>query len=374
MTDKELVRVAGAIQNALGQLRRSRYMRCAAQLSLFAGTVQKLIQDSRRLTTALSRDWFVAAERSCKIIDRQLGEIPFLASNLRSLLERRDREVPNLSGIAAELWALQQEFDDVEFNGGENALCVVTEAISLEDIYLGPFRIALYLDSLREMYQKVPYFVTAVDPHPAATDDAITHPHVSNDVVCEGDGAAAIRTALETGWLVDFFCMVRSILTTYNPDSPYVALSDWEGVSCYECGYVMDSESCYYCNCCENPVCDECSAVCATCGDIVCKSCAGTCEICESSLCSQCVKAKCIACESVCCKSCLDDGLCPDCREERDNDEEETEDNQEATTDQEATVLGGRLADGGQRASGSYSAVQPDGMGQAPVLPGPVGQ
>jgi len=83
---------------------------------------------------------------------------------------------------------------------------------------LGPFRIALYLDSLRELYQRTPYFVTAIDPHPAATDNAVTHPHVSNDVVCEGDGAAAIRAALEIGRFTDFFAMVRCILTTYNPD------------------------------------------------------------------------------------------------------------------------------------------------------------
>jgi hypothetical protein len=222
MNDKELVRVADAIQNALLQSRKSRYARCAAQLSLFAGTMQKVIQDSRRLATALSRDWFAAAEHACKTINTQLGEIPFLVSNLQSLLDRRHREVPHLSGIAAELWALQQEFDDVEFHGEENALCVVTEPITLEDVYLGRFRIALYLGSLCELYQRVPYFVLAIDPHPAATDDAVTHPHVSNDVLCEGDGTAAIRAALETGRLVDFFTMVRSILTTYNPDSPYV--------------------------------------------------------------------------------------------------------------------------------------------------------
>ena len=374
MNHKELVRVAGMVQGALWQLRKSRYMRCTTQLSLFAGTMQTLIHNSRKLAMALSRDWFSAAEHSCKAISRQLGEIPFLVSNLQSLLDRRHREMPNLSGIAAELWALQQEFDDIEFNAEEKALCVVTEPITLEDIYLGRFRIALYLDSLCELYQKVPYFVTASDPHPAATDDAVTHPHVSNDVVCEGDGAAAIRAALETGRLTDFFAMVRSILTTYNSDSPYVSLADWDGVSCYECGYVMNSESSYYCTFCENAVCDECSAVCASCAEVVCKSCVSTCEICEQSLCPQCAKTKCSECESVCCQSCLDDGLCPDCKEERESDEEEreTEDNKETTTDEEATVMGGRLAGQSQRTCPAGPAVQPQCLGQAPVLPGPL--
>lgn len=375
MNDKELVRVASVIQDTLWHLRKSRYTRCTAQLSLFAGTMQNLIRDSRKLATALSLDWFAAAEHSCKTITRQLGEIPFLVSNLQSLLDRRHKEIPSLSGIAAELWALQQEFDDVEFNGEENALCVVTEPITLEDVYLGRFRIALYLRSLRELYHRTPYFVTAVDPHPAATDDAVTHPHVSNDVVCEGDGAAAIKAALETGRLMDFFVMVRSILTTYNPDSPYVSLADWNGVPCYECGYVMDSESSYYCTSCDNAICDECSAVCAGCGEVVCKSCAGACEICEQSLCPHCAKKRCSECESVCCESCLDDGLCPDCKEERENDEEKEIEDNEATKDhREATVVGGRLADGGERTCASHVAIHPHGLGQTSVSSGQVTQ
>ena len=285
--------------------------------------------------------------------------------------------MPKLSGIAAELYALQQEFDDVEFNGEEDALCVVTEPITLEDIYLGRFRIALYLQSLRELYQKTPYFVMAIDPHPAATDDAVTHPHVSNDVVCEGDGAAAIKAALETGRLTDFFTMVRSILTTYNPDSPYVSLADWHGVPCYECGYVMDSESSYYCV----PTAKMLFATSVRpSAPVAVRWCARAVLACVKSArvryVRSALKSKCSECESVCCESCLDDGLCPDCKEERDNHEEEQEreDGGEATTDQEATVVGGRLADGGQRTGGSYAALQPHGMGQAPVLPRQVGQ
>ena len=49
-----------------------------------------------------------------------------------------------------ELWAVREESDDVAFNGEEGALCVVTESITLEGVYLGRFRIALYLDKLAE--------------------------------------------------------------------------------------------------------------------------------------------------------------------------------------------------------------------------------
>lgn len=280
--------------------------------------------------------------------------------------------------ILDELKAVQEEFDDVAFNAEEGALCAVTEPITLEDVYLGPFRIALYVDKLQEMHSKIPYYVIAVEPHPAAKDEAITHPHVSNEILCEGDGAAAIRAALEEGRLCDFFVMVRGILTTYNPDSPYISLADWDGTPCYDCGYVMDGESVYYCSHCDAAVCDECSRVCTDCGEIVCGNCASRCEICDRSLCPKCAKTKCSECESICCEACITDGLCPDCQKEMEKEDEEqqteTMDETPDTDGSETTVVGGRLAGPRVCADGQGPAVQPDGVGQAPVLPGQVPQ
>jgi hypothetical protein len=333
MNDKELVRVAGRVQRALEQLRKSRYMRCAAQLSLFAGALQDLVRHSRRLAVAVSRDWFVAAERSCKSAGRQLDEIPFLASNLQSLLDRRHREVPGLSVIADELRALQQEFDEVEFNHQQKALCVTTESITLEDISLGRFQVVLHLDDLNQMYQRSPYRILALEPNPAANDSAITHPHVSNEVLCEGEGGAAIRAALEEGRLADFFSMVRSILTTYNPDSPYVPLADWDGTPCSECGYLMDRENVGYCSECGDAICDQCDRVCIDCGELLCSHCARECGICEQPLCRTCAKRRCAHCESICCQSCLEDGLCPNCKEESEDQDDDT-DNAEGTPEE----------------------------------------
>ena len=143
-------------------------------------------------------------------------------------------------------------------------------------------------------------------------------------------------------------CMVRGILTTYNPDSPYISLADWDGTPCYDCGYVMDDESVYYCSHCDNAVCDECSRVCTDCGEIVCGNCASQCEICDRSLCPKCAKTKCSECESICCESCITDGLCPDCQKEMEKEDEEqqteTMDETPDTDGSETTVVGGRLA------------------------------
>ena len=61
----------------------------------------------------------------------------------------------------------------------------------------------------------------ALDPHPAALNDAVTHPHVSDERLCTGDAGAAIQAALAAGRVFDFFTLVRSVLVTYNPESPY---------------------------------------------------------------------------------------------------------------------------------------------------------
>jgi hypothetical protein len=333
MTDKELVHVAGMIHEALWQLQRGRYLECVRQLSLFTGRLQDVACESRKLGLAVSRGWPAATEQCCVSVDRYLNDIPYSVSKLQSLLDRRRKDVPPLAAIVAELRALEQEFDEVAFDPEAETPSAATEPITLEDIYLGPFRVLLPLDKLAEMYQRVPYYVVAIEPHPAAKDEAVTHPHVSNEVVCEGDGSAAIRAALEEGRLCDFFTMVRSILNTYNPDSPYIALSNWHGVSCYDCGYVMDDEDSYYCSHCDNAVCDNCSRVCTDCGEIVCNECVSHCEICDRSLCPACARTRCGDCEAVCCKSCLTDGLCPECEKERDNEDEQATE----TTDQGST-------------------------------------
>ncbi len=376
MNEKRLMQVADRIRDVMLQLRKSRYLECMRQLSLFVSRFSDLTCQSRRMVVAVTRGWFAATEECCTAINRQLGEIPFSISKLQSLLDRRHKPVPEFSCIVEELRALQAEFDDVEFNPEEDALCAVTEPITLEDVYLGPFRIALCLNKLGELYTRTPYYVVAVEPHPAAKDEAITHPHVSNETLCEGDGAAAIRAALEEGRLCDFFVMVRGILTTYNPDSPYVPLSDWEGVACYDCGYMMDDEESYYCTHCDNAVCDNCSRVCCECGEIVCGECAGHCEICERSLCPNCAKSKCSKCESVCCESCITDGLCPDCQKEQEDEEQEIEeiDESPSTAESQATALGGRLAGGGAGAPGNDAAVQSDVLGEAAVPAGQVAQ
>jgi hypothetical protein len=290
------------------------------------------------MKASVTRGWHSAAQTCCKNVGRLLGEVDYSLPRIRPLADKPQKEIPKLPLLIDELDGLQKEFGDIEFKASENTLSITTEPITLDAIYLGPFKIQLELNKLDQLYYSSPYFVLALEPNPAATDDSVTHPHVSSEKLCEGDGSAAIRAALGEGRVCDFFTLVRSILNTYSPDSPYVALHDWDGTTCYDCGCTMSSEDTYFCQYCEHDYCSDCSTYCRRCEETVCLGCSGQCSYCEEMLCRNCVSG-CQECGELFCESCLKDDLCPNCTEEQEKEDErqETTTNESQRTSQPQT-------------------------------------
>ena len=323
---KALVQVAGKVQEGLTSLRRSRYFELTKRLTSLTDKLQELNAESRKLSVSLMHNWFTAADRCCSRTSRLLSDISHSISQVKQLTEAPQKKGPTLSQVLEELNQVQDEFGSVDLEKGENAVSVVTDPITLEDVPLGPFRIQLELGKLSSLYGDRPYHVIALDPNPAATDSNVTHPHVTSQKLCEGDGTAAITTSLEQGRLSDFFTMVRSILNTYNPDSPYTALHDWSGEPCHDCGYTMSSEDTYFCVHCEHNFCSECSTYCRLCEEPACLGCSGQCPHCEEMVCQNCI-GRCTKCEEQFCESCLQDDICPNCKEEmeKENEEEQTQ-------------------------------------------------
>jgi hypothetical protein len=309
---KNLIRMADKIQEALIKLKHGRYLELMRQLTTFAGQLQELTTQSRKMGASLANGWFSAAERCCKGVSTQLNDIPHSVSRIRQLTNAPQKELPKFSSLVDELDQVQQEFGSLEIDNAENTISVITEPITLDDVYLGPFRIQLELKKFSELYTASPYYVI------------VTHPHVSSEKLCEGDGCVTIRTALEQGRLSDFFTMVRSILNTYNPDSPYVALIDWSGEPCYDCGYVMSRDDIYFCSFCQRDYCSECSTYCRCCDEGCCVGCAEQCPYCEDHVCMNCMR-ECAECNSLYCSSCLEENICPNCKEEMEKDNEEQE-------------------------------------------------
>ena len=131
-----------------------------------------------------------------------------------------------LRDVYEDFVALQSDFDDFDWNISEKTLSIVVGPIKLEDVLLGVFRIVLHWDQLGG---SKPYEVLALDPNSPNDQSDVTHPHVHANQLCEGEGRAPIRHALEQGRFHDFFQLVTQILETYNESSAYVTLSNWSG-------------------------------------------------------------------------------------------------------------------------------------------------
>src|SRR6185369_16757988 len=176
-----------------------------------------------------------------------------------------------------DLVALRQEFEELDYDRRGRRLSVVTEPIVLAGVYLGPFEIRLQWAPVTR--SDVPaYRVVAKDPHPAESRDNVTHPHVMDEVLCEGDGRHAVRQALSQGRLLDFFTLIAGILRTYNSESPFVELPLWHGSTCSDCGARVDEDDCYSCQKCHDNICSECETVCGDCEESCCSTCIGSCE------------------------------------------------------------------------------------------------
>lgn len=124
--------------------------------------------------------------------------------------------------------ALRQEFDELHFDSKDRKLSVETESIRLDGLDLGRFKIELDVESLSSKNNAY-YEVIALDPNPAESNDNTVHPHVDANRLCEGEAQPTIRLALRQGRLLDFFQIVRQVLSSYNPSSAYTKIADWSG-------------------------------------------------------------------------------------------------------------------------------------------------
>jgi hypothetical protein len=282
---------------------------------------------NRRLQKASQRGLNLAAKRLNHdlrlAVERLRNEVTELDHKLRPS-SGEDRIAP-VGDIYADLIALHDEFEDVAFNRRDHTLSVTTEAIELDSVYLGPFEIRLDWTHLLEGHPSN-YRVIAVDPNPAAANESVTHPHVQDEAVCEGDGHQPIRRALEQGRLLDFFMIVANLLRTYNSGSPFVSLSDWHGVECADCGSTVCDDERWTCEKCETTVCGECYYNCPGCAGIFCNECMTRCEGCDENHCSGCMK-QCSDCDAELCQGCLDDNeRCSDCHDQELEENEKMED------------------------------------------------
>ena len=275
----------------------------------------------QQIDAARQHGWHRAASRLTEDLANTLDDCRRELENAHRALQshRAERQVCSASDIYRDILALYDEFEDVDIDLVKHELSFTTDHIVLEDYSLGPFQIRLDWHSLGSSR---PYRVVALDPHPPDSRDDVTHPHVQDEQLCEGDGRSAIRAALAECRLHDFFLLVNQLLHTYGRGSAFVELSNWNGVPCDECGDSLGEDDRYYCHHCNATLCGSCSASCQDCGDSHCTGCISRCAACDCEYCSDCL-AKCPECRKWFCDDCREEGLCQQCHEKQRNEEHE---------------------------------------------------
>jgi len=270
----------------------------------------------RQLRRAKHHGWTLAAQRLQRDLASRLREFDNELRNVISSLQpTRRAPKASLSDIVCDLIALEEEGGGLEYDLAAKTVSLTTDVIVLEGIYLGEFQIVLNWSNLVHGHP-YNYSVIALDPHPAASNEGVTHPHVQDEGVCEGEGRQAIRASLAQGRVYDFFSVVANLLQTYNSESPYVALSEWDGIPCSDCGSLQASEDYWSCEQCGTSLCCECYVRCSDCDLCFCASCIDHCGGCDEPRCERCLQA-CEVCHENRCESCLQpQERCRNCHEQ----------------------------------------------------------
>jgi hypothetical protein len=333
---------------AIYGLKQKRLRQIQQRLEDFRLKCTDVSKNSRIFQSAVDRCWYPAAEKIRSRISRNLSDFSHHLDQFKIAIDSDDIKLPKPGDVVAELLQIEQEYGELKFDLKAKTISVITESIVLEEISFGPFEIRLFLNEIKKLATESPYTIIALNPNPAGSDCDVTHPHVSHEKLCEGDGFVPIRKAIQQGRLNDFFTIIVQILQTYNPDSPYVSLEDWQGVSCYDCGYTVSGDNNYYCEECDNDFCSDCSTYCRICDTTICMGCSYECPVCDQPVCKHCLDI-CSECDTTLCKDCInEEGLCNNCQEQR--EEQENEGLEEETTTPEVE-----------------SAVQPDSLGQTRI-------
>jgi hypothetical protein len=357
--------------------------------SAIAQGVQNLIGEYRRLEKLWSginkahrHGWHLAAGRLREDLTMQIDNVACQTTQTKGALLAPLPRLPALSGILADLKQLSDEFEEVRIDLDDNSVIATTAPITLRDIELGPFDIELHIGRLDQRPDVGCFDCVAKDPHPAQTDQAVTHPHVKDDALCAGDATAPLSAALSQGRIFDAFCLIKAVLEEYNPASPYVSLDDWYGQRCDDCDRIVHSDDLTFCECCQKDFCDECISRCDLCDETVCRNCLEKDDVSGRYCCPNC-RHTCTRCGRTVDEDSLDGptSLCPGCLSKQGPKEQEEPHDPEPQSDPQPEPGHATQREGGTQPRSQArqailaTAASPDagvcapGVAEAPVVP-----
>ena len=302
-------------------------------------SLRSLERRLKRCRLARRHGWAVAEAVEQQSLSDQLRHLYYLVSEAVSRVQPPNALMhPTPRDLYQELIQLREEFGDVGIQPG--VISVVTEPVELEGVHLGTFRIELCTGYLADRRDSRAFNVVALDPHPAAADDTVVHPHVRDGQLCAGEATTPIAYALADGRLCDAFLAVNGVLQHYNRDSPYVRLDEWEGQACADCGCIVDGDERYWCEGCQQDYCGECFSYCDICEASRCRGCLERDPESGHLCCSRCQRS-CSRCQRIVDADSFDEEteLCPACHEDYTQEQEE-----ESNNDQDQPDSGGQVA------------------------------
>lgn len=317
------IKAADMLLKALSELRQIRLQQLQNDFEELKSRYSGIAKKMNYYRDCIGKNWYSAAENMRSGMAVGLNEYVFHLERFRDTINAEKVNFPAQRVILDELLQSEKEFGGIGININSKTISVTTEPITLNDISLGRFEIRLYLDSIRKTPLESPYRIIALEPNASASDSDVTHPHVSGERLCEGDGYVLIRNSIQQGRLFDFFMIIVQILQTYNPESPYVSLDDWGGVACHDCGHTVSGDDHYCCEDCQRDFCSSCSTYCQICDITLCLACSIECPSCKEPVCTDC-SSVCVDCEERFCKDCINEaGLCKNCQKQREEQEHE---------------------------------------------------
>lgn len=204
---------------------------------------------------------------------------------------------PTVQALMKDLAAIEEDFVKWTYDHANNTLTVRTDTMRLAppsgdfSVTFSGFDIVIDLDALARNIES-PYRITAPKPtYPVRSgDSSLIHPHVRNAKLCEGEGVRSVDLFLSRGLFQDLIVLINQILSTYNPESPYLALAYWT-----EDGREPDmadddeEDAGAHCDCCGFSTAFDDLAECASCGNGACAECGNWCKVDQRTLCDGCV-------------------------------------------------------------------------------------
>lgn len=269
----------------------------------------ELLRLQRQAEKAQQRGWWAAAH--CVRQELSTRGQWFVNDLQRFVIEvqtRSDEPCATVGDIYRDVLALMAEFKYVHVDRPETTVSVVTERIILNEIDLGPFEVIWNWSLLGEGEE---LRVVPLEPNPAGENEDVCHPHVRDNALCLGDASLPLERAFQAGRLFDAFLILRQVLQTYNPQSAYVRLADWNGGSCELCDASMSEDEGGHCERCQTVLCEECLRFCIRCGDGLCPDCRKTCLSCHEPVCSRC-RPVVTGPQSQLCQYCYDEEMAAD--------------------------------------------------------------